>query len=195
MGWLEDVVRSQQQTLAIADRITQAFAQQQQQLAIADQIVALFAGQQQQLAIADQIVGHFSQALRALQQQEQTLAIADQALNALGPLATNAVVLGEFSGAQDLMIQKLWEILTDPVQCADWYLQLDPPQQRRLVTPSAPVPNAFSRPSFPAAPPPGGVALSSNRDKLQKAWQQNPGMAWQVVDQLASQDISGLFGQ
>ncbi len=170
MGWLENVVRSQQQALAIADAIVAAFAQQQQTL-----------------AIADQIVGQFSQALQAL-------AIADQAVDALGPLAANAVVLGEFSAAQDLMIQKFWEVLTDPVQCADWYLQLDPPQQRQLVAPSDPVPTAFSRPSFPAAPPPGGVA-QGNRDKLRSAWQQNPGMAWQVVDQLGSQDIAVLFGQ
>ncbi|MFN6460846.1 MAG: hypothetical protein RMZ41_003235 [Nostoc sp. DedVER02] len=175
MGWLENIVRSQQQTLLIADQIVSAFQQQQQQI-----------------AVAQQVIGQFSQ---LIQQQDQTLAIADQALDALGPLATNAVVLGEFSGIQDLMIQKLWEILSDPAQCAEWYLQLDPPQQqqRQLVAPSNPVPAAFSRPSFPAAPPPGGGVMG-NRDKLRSAWEQNPSMAWQVVDQLASQDLSALFG-
>lgn len=177
MGWLENIVRSQQQSLLIADTIAQAFAQQQQQL-----------------AIADQIVGKFSQMIQLVQQQEQTAAIADQALDALVPLALNAVTLGEFSAAQDLMIQKFWEILSDPYQCADWYLQLDPPQQRQLVAPSTPVPAAFSRPSFPAPPPPGATVAGS-RDKLRSAWQQNPAMAWQAVDQITSQDIAALFGQ
>jgi hypothetical protein len=176
VGWLENLVRSQQQTLLIADQIAQAFQQQQQQI-----------------AIADQIVEQFSQLIEALHRQEQTLTVADQALDALGPLAINAVVLGEFSAAQDLMIQKFWEILSDPIQCAQWYLELDPPQQKQLVAKANPVPVAFSRPSFPAAPSPG-VGSASGRDKLRSAWEQNPGMAWQIVDQLASQDIATLFG-
>jgi hypothetical protein len=173
VGWLENIVRSQQQTLLIADQITAAFQQQQQHLANAQQVIEQFS--------------------QLIQQQDQTLAIADQALDSLGPLATNAVILGEFSAAQDLIIQKFWEILSDPTQCAEWYLQLDPPQQRQLVAPSNPVPAAFSRPSFPAAPPPGVVA-ASQREQLRNAWQQNPGMAWQVVDQLASHDLAALFG-
>ncbi|ABA24676.1 hypothetical protein Ava_D0011 [Trichormus variabilis ATCC 29413] len=175
MGWLENVVRSQTNALNIAD-----------------QIVGLFAQQQQQIAIATQVIEQFSQLIG---QQEQNLAIADQALDALGPLAVNAVVLGEFSATQDLMIQKFWEILSDPVQCAEWYLQLDPPQQKQLVTPTASVPSAFSRPSFPAPPAPGVGGATNNRDKFRSAWQHNPGMAWQVIDQLASQDIVSLFGQ
>ncbi len=187
IGWLENVVRSQSQALLIADQITQAFAGQQQQLAIADQIVELFAQQQQQLAIATHAIEQFSQ---FIQHQNQTLGIADRALDALGPLATNAVVLGEFSAAQDLMIQKFWEILTDPVQCADWYLQLDPPQQRSSL-----IPAVFSRPSFPAPPAPGVGGAIGNRDRLRSAWEQNPGTAWQMVDQLASHDLAALFGQ
>lgn len=161
-------------------------------LNIADQVVNLFAQQQQQLAIAQNIIGQFSQ---LIQQQDQTLAIADRAIDALGPLAVNAVVVGEFSAAQDLMIQKFWEILTDPLQCADWYLQLDPPQQRNIVQSPVPVPSAFARPSFPAPPSPAGVASGGNRDKFRAVWQQNPGMAWQVIDQLSSQDLGALFGQ
>lgn len=153
-------------------------------LNIADQVVQLFAQQQQQIAVATHIIEQFSQ---AIQMQEQNLAIADQALDALGPLATNAVVLGEFSQAQDLMIQKLWEILSDPVQCAEWYLQLDPPQGQ------PPAPTTFARPNFPAPPAPQ-LGATDNRSRFRAAWEQNPGMAWRLVDQMAGQDITNLFG-
>lgn len=158
-------------------------------LNIADQIVGLFAQQQQQIAIATHIIEQFSQ---AIQMQEQNLAIADKALDALGPLATNAVVLGEFSAAQDLMIQKFWEILSDPVQCAEWYLQLDPPQGVGGFSSQLPTPSV-SRPSFPAPPAPEASGAADNRTRFRAAWTQNPGMAWKLIDQMSVQDLSGLF--
>jgi hypothetical protein len=178
---LEEQVRSLRQLMKVSDRIVMHYAQTVDALNAAEQT----------LQIADVISQQYAYAVDAVNASQYALEAADQLINYTYPRSEALEPVAEVADMADSLVQVFANILLNVDNCADWYLELDPPRQP-MVSPNA-VPTAFTRPNFPAPPAPGGQQ-ANNRDQLRSAWQRNPSQAWRAVDMMTGQDLTNLIG-
>lgn len=145
------------------------------------------AAQEEALTKADRIAAAYAQALQIINQQglalEQVVTAADNLIAYTHPRSEALTPVAEVADMAHLLVTEFAKILLDPVACADWYLELDPPR-----------PRAVQRANFPSAPVPGTGVATQGRDQFRQAWMRNPSQAWRALDQLSGAELQTMFG-